>query len=42
VQVVGGSMVFFKENPELRKKLAEKAKAEKVKKKAKPKTKKRL
>ena len=41
-QVVGGSMVFFKENPELRKKLAEKAKAEKVKKKAKPKTKKRL
>jgi len=29
VQVVGGSMVFYKENPELRKKLAEKAKAEK-------------
>ena len=26
VQVVGGSMVFFKENPELRKKLAEQAK----------------
>ena len=26
VQVVGGSMVFFKENPELRKKLAENAK----------------
>ncbi|MCL2300232.1 MAG: YhbY family RNA-binding protein [Firmicutes bacterium] len=25
VQVVGGGMVFFKENPELRKKLAEKA-----------------
>ena len=32
VQVVGGSMVFFKMNPELRKKLAEKAKAEKAKK----------
>ena len=32
VQVVGGSMVFFKENPELRKKLAEKEKAEKAKK----------
>jgi len=31
VQVVGGSMVFFKINPELRKKLAEKAKAEKEK-----------
>jgi len=31
VQVIGGSMVFFKENPELRKKLAEKAKAEKAK-----------
>ena len=29
VQVVGGSMVFFKENPELRKKLAEKAAKEK-------------
>ncbi|MDR2752817.1 MAG: YhbY family RNA-binding protein [Oscillospiraceae bacterium] len=27
VQVVGGSMVFFKINPELRKKLAEKEKA---------------
>jgi RNA-binding protein len=26
VQVVGGGMVFFKENPELRKKLEEKAK----------------
>ena len=25
IQVVGGSMVFYKENPELRKKLAEKA-----------------
>ena len=32
VQVVGGSMVFFKVNEELRKKLAEKAKAEKAKK----------
>ena len=32
VQVVGGSMVFFKENLELRKKLAEKEKAEKTKK----------
>ncbi|MCL2494218.1 MAG: YhbY family RNA-binding protein [Oscillospiraceae bacterium] len=31
VQVVGGSMVFFKVNLELRKKLAEKAKAEKTK-----------
>ena len=30
VQVVGGGMVFFKENPELRKKLAEKAEAEKA------------
>ncbi|MCL2124204.1 MAG: YhbY family RNA-binding protein [Desulfovibrionaceae bacterium] len=30
VQVVGGSMVFFKVNPELRKKIAEKAKAEKA------------
>jgi len=31
VQVVGGSMVFYKINPELRKKLAEKAKAGKEK-----------
>jgi len=30
VQVVGGSMVFFKMNPELRKKLAEKAKKAKL------------
>jgi len=30
VQVVGGSMVFFKVNPELRKRQAERAKAEKV------------
>jgi len=30
VQVVGGSMVFFKENPELRKKQAEKAEKEKA------------
>ena len=30
VQVLGGSMVFFKENPELRKKLAEKAKKAKL------------
>jgi len=33
VQVVGGSMVFFKVNPELRKKQAEKEKADKAKKK---------
>ncbi|MDR0531845.1 MAG: YhbY family RNA-binding protein [Oscillospiraceae bacterium] len=30
VQVVGGSMVFFKPNPELRKKMAEKAKKERM------------
>jgi len=35
VQVVGGSMVFFKVNPELRKREAEKAKAEKKAKKIK-------
>jgi len=29
VQVVGGSMVFFRENPELRRKLSEKLMAEK-------------
>jgi len=34
VQVVGGSMVFYKENPALRKKLAEKADKEKKAKKA--------
>ena len=31
VQVVGGSMVFFKENPELRRKQAEKTKKERKK-----------
>ena len=35
VQVVGGGMVFFKVNPELRKKQAEKEKAEKAAKKPK-------
>ena len=31
VQVIGGAMIFYKENPELRQKEAEKSKAEKTK-----------